>query len=94
MENTDDAVIKPFLIANQAEVKNMCITEYDEAKTLAEEREDGFEEGFTTGEANGILKQQIETARIMLSDNIPDNQIIKYSGISPDELKKLKAETI
>ena len=93
-EMDDDAVIKPFLIANQAEVKNMCITEYDEAKTLAEEREDGFEEGFTIGEANGILKQQIETARTMLSDNIPDNQIIKYSGISPDELKKLKAETI
>ena len=69
-----------------AEVKNMCITEYDEARTLAEEREDGFEAG--------ILSQQIETAKTMLSDNIPDNLIIKYSGISPDRLKKLKSETV
>ena len=34
-------IYKPFLVANKAEVKRMCITEYDEARTFAEQREDG-----------------------------------------------------
>ena len=40
-ELPDDSLIKPFLVANKAEVKRMCITEYDEARTFAEQREDG-----------------------------------------------------
>lgn len=35
-EVSDDAVIKPFLVANKAEVKLMCITEYDEEKNFFE----------------------------------------------------------
>lgn len=76
----EEALIRSFLISNKAEVKIMFITEYDEAKTLAEEREDGY------------LKHQIETAKIMLSDNVPDELIIRYSGISQEKLEKLKAE--
>ena len=41
----DDAVLKPFLFANRSEVKTMCITEYDEEKTLRGRYEEGFEEG-------------------------------------------------
>jgi hypothetical protein len=44
-ELPDDSLIKPFLLANKAEVKRMCITEYDEARTFAEQREEGREEG-------------------------------------------------
>lgn len=45
-EMPDDFLIKPFLMANKAEVKHMCITEYDESRTLAEQREEGRQEGF------------------------------------------------
>ena len=48
-----DALMKPFLIANKAEVKRMCITEYDEARTFAEQRAEGWEEGIAEGEARG-----------------------------------------
>lgn len=48
----DDSVIKPFLLANRAEVKLMCITEYDEEKTYA----DRLEEGIEIGEERGTLK--------------------------------------
>ena len=41
----DDAVIKPYLLAHRAEVKLMCITEYDEEKTLKGRYQEGFEEG-------------------------------------------------
>jgi hypothetical protein len=47
-ELPDDSLIKPFLVANKAEVKRMCITEYDEARTFAEQRNEGREEGVLT----------------------------------------------
>ena len=36
----DDFAIKPFLIANKAEVTSMCITEYNEARVRREMREE------------------------------------------------------
>lgn len=48
-ELVEDSVIKPFLISNRAEVKRMCITEYDEARTFAEQREEGIEIGIEIG---------------------------------------------
>ena len=37
--------LKKFLVANKAEVKQMCITEYNEAETMEQFREEGREEG-------------------------------------------------
>lgn len=55
----DAYVIKTILIANRAEVKQMCITEYDEAETMRmfreEAREEGRLEGRLEGEAMGII---------------------------------------
>lgn len=39
-ELSDNSVIKPFLMKNRA-VKRMCITEYDEVKTMNMFREEG-----------------------------------------------------
>ena len=47
---------------------------------------------YDEGEANGILKHQIESAKAMIFDGVSDDLIIKYSGISPENLEKLKAE--
>ena len=44
-ELAEDSVLKPFLMKHKAEVKNMCITEYDETKTMNMFREEGREEG-------------------------------------------------
>lgn len=54
-EMPNDFIIKSFLIANRAEVKLMCITEYDESRTLAEQREEGKAEGRAEGRTEGIL---------------------------------------
>ena len=54
-ELPDDSLIKPFLVANKAEVKRMCITEYDEARTFAEQREEGKAEGREEGREEGVL---------------------------------------
>lgn len=49
-EMPGEFVIRQFLIGNRAEVKDMCITEYNEAETLQMIREEGREEGRTEGE--------------------------------------------
>ena len=54
-ELPDDSLIKPFLVANKAEVKRMCNTEYDEARTFAEQREEGKAEGREEGREEGVL---------------------------------------
>ena len=55
-EMAEDSIIKPFLISNRAEVKSMFITEYDEARTFAEQKEEGREEGREEGEITGTMK--------------------------------------
>jgi len=56
----EDFEIKSFLLGNQAEVKNMCLTEYDEAETMEmfreEGREEGLKEGLREGQSRIIMK--------------------------------------
>ena len=54
-ELTDDSLIKPFLMANKAEVTRMCITEFNEEKF----RNQTFEEGLEKGKKEGILETLI-----------------------------------
>ena len=49
----EDYVIRPYMIAHQAEVKNMLFTEYDEKETMALFREEGREEGIKEGREEG-----------------------------------------
>ena len=44
-EMPEESVIKSFLMNHKAEVKHMCITEYDEVKTMNMFKEEGREEG-------------------------------------------------
>ncbi|MBQ7501629.1 hypothetical protein IJT93_02795 [bacterium] len=55
-----DSLIRPYLLANKAEVKRMCITEYDHVRTLAEQREEGREEGRTEGIEVGKLRMLVK----------------------------------
>lgn len=56
-EMPETALIKPFLLSNKAEVRHMCITEYDEARTMElfkeEAREQGRKEGRKEGKKEG-----------------------------------------
>lgn len=45
--------IKEFLVEHQSEVKNMCLTEYNEAETMEMFKEEGREEG----EENKLIRQ-------------------------------------
>ena len=80
-EMSDEYMIKPFIIGNRAEVKNMFLTEYDEEKTLAQERQDGID--------MGIDQANERMAKDMLADGIPMEMIIKYSTLSEDSVRSL-----
>lgn len=68
-ELSDESLIKPFLLANKAEVKYMCITEYDEDRTLAEFREENREELLVELVKKGLLtvKDAAESANMTVS---------------------------
>ena len=64
-ELPEESIIKPFLLANRAEVKSMCITEYDEARAFEEQREEGIEEGIKKGIEKGIEKGTEKTLKLI-----------------------------
>ena len=47
--------IKPFMIANRAEVKDMCLTEYNETETMELLRQEARQEGLRTGQQESRL---------------------------------------
>ncbi|MBQ5988633.1 MAG: hypothetical protein IJL67_03975 [Oscillospiraceae bacterium] len=51
-----------------------------------------YDEGVKIGIDSGRALERDENAKIMLFDGVSDDLVIKYSGISPDRLEKLKAE--
>lgn len=74
--------IKRFLIANKAEVKQMCLTEYNETETMELFREEGRAEGRKEGRAEGedrlakliiILNENHETE--LMTSALQDSQI-------------------
>ena len=52
--------LKKFLVANKAEVKQMCITEYNEAETMEQFREEGRKEGREEGREEGEILRLIK----------------------------------
>ena len=51
---------------------------------------EGKEEGLREGEKKGENKKAIEMAKKMLSDGMSMDIITKYSGLSIEEIEKLK----
>ena len=84
-EMPDDFLIKEFILANRAEVKDMCLTEYNEAEAMEMFKEEGREEGKDNTIVKNIqslmenLKFTIEQAMDAIS--VPDNKRSYYRGL-------------
>ena len=69
-----DGVLKDLLEKNQKEVKNMCLTEFDEEKyrqiCRAEAREEGLEEGLKEGRKEGLKEGRKEGLEEGLKEGI------------------------
>ena len=64
----EDFEIREFLIGHRAEVKDLCITEYNEAETMQMIREEGREEGREKGRKEGREEGNITTLYDLYSD--------------------------
>ena len=62
------------------------------AKGLSEGEEKGKAEGLAEGEEKGENKARCETAKNMLHDNAPVDLISKYTGLTKEQILKLKSE--
>ena len=72
------------------ELEKRELEEYCNKLALEDAEERGKEIGLSEGKEIGINERNIEIARKMLEDNIEISFISKYSGLSIDEIEKLK----
>lgn len=77
--------IRTFLVGHKAEVKDMCITEYNEAETMQMIREEGKEEGREEGRQDNAN----ETAERMIQANEPGDKITLYTGLEKSDVDRL-----
>ncbi len=76
-----DFEIRTFLVGHRAEVKSMCITEYNEAETMQLFKEQYLEEG-EQNRAN-------EMAERMIRANEPGDKIVLYTGLGKEDVDRL-----
>lgn len=76
----DDFEIKNFMVANRAEVKDMCLTEYDEEETMQMFREEGREEGVITAIKNLMESMRWTKEQAMEALKISETEKALYSG--------------
>ena len=78
------------------DIKNSIDTAKQEGKQegLAEGMEKGMEKGIEIGKAEGMEKgmnqKALDIARNMLADCVDINLIMKYSGLTQEQIEKLK----
>ena len=83
-------VLSDYFKSNSTEVRNMLIAEYsyedDIAARKKEAKAEGREEGINQNMEQVILK--------MLENNLPDEQIILYTGASIEKINEMKAKLV
>ena len=70
------------------DIKNSIDTAKQEG--LAEGMELGMEKGMKKGMAKGMNQKALDIARNMLADGVDINLIMKYSGLTQEQIEKLK----
>lgn len=83
--------------ANKTEYMSMNLHDSDlirraKAEGLAEGELLGKEIGLAEGKLEGAQNNKIETARKLFNDSIPLEAVVKYTGLSIDEARKIEEE--
>ena len=73
----------------QKEYKDMVTTEKEYMAYCQDVAEDAFEDGMTKGREEGEAKKQLEIARAMKADGVDVNVIVKYTGLTEEQIKEL-----
>ena len=95
-EMPEEFQIKEFLKKNRTEVKNMCLTEYNEAETMQRFKEEGREEGREEGIAEGAAIRDEQKITEMLQSGRTPEAISDFCGYPLKQVlsvrKKLQME--
>ena len=70
------------------DIKNSVDTAKREG--IAEGMEKGMKEGLEKGRTEGMNQRSLDIARNMLADGVDINLIMKYSGLTQEQIEKLK----
>ena len=88
------AEIAPFTPEERIKYENGMTTERDIQNYISYAREKGLEEGMEKGmekgREEGREEGRIEAARNMLADEISIDLVVKYTGLSIEQVKELK----
>ena len=91
-EMPEEFAIRSFLLSNKAEVKRMCITEYNEARTRAEDREEGRMEGRIEGREEGRTEGRIEILTwLVRKGKLDEKEAAEEAGIPLSEFQSKAA---
>ena len=90
----EEAEIARFSTQELKEYEDSLKAYRDIKNSLDTAMEQGFEKGCeigrAEGRAEGITSQRLETARSMLADGLPLEKIMRYTGLSKEEIDKLQ----
>ena len=85
-EIPEDFLLRDFLVANRAEVKDTCLTEYDEAETMQMFKEEGRKEGIVEGRKESLVESIKE---LMKNLKISTEQAMDALGIPEDKRQEI-----
>ena len=86
----EEAEIARFSTQELKEYEDSLKAYRDIKNSLDTAMEQGFEKGCEVGRAEGITSQRLDTARSMLADGLPLEKIMRYTGLSKEEIDKLQ----
>ena len=88
-EMPDDFLIKKFLILNRVEVKDMCLTEYDEEWYRSMDRAESLAEGKAIGREEGKAEERISLLSGLVHDGtLSLEKAAEKAGMTVDEFRK------
>ena len=86
----NDGILEEYLKRKSTEVRNMLIAEYSYETDIKVQRR----EAFRLGKEEGAEQTKIETARNMILDKIPLEQIEKWLGLPFETIKRIVDEML
>ena len=70
----------------------MLIAEYSYETDIKVQRREAYREGLAEGIEQGAERNKIETAKKLLKDNLPIEQITKYTNLPLEKVQELTKE--
>ena len=86
----EEAEIAKFTPQEQREYEASKMAYRDIKNSIDTAKQEGLAEGMELGMEKGMNQKALDIARNMLADGIDINLIMKYSGLSKEQIEKLK----